>query len=199
MMNLQRLITLYGCLLFLAARASWADAPAWVPVRAQSSLAFSGVQQGERFTGQVRDFDARVDFQPGNPGSGRIEATMRTKSIDTRNSERDTALAGSDWFDYARFPLATFRATALHSTPAGFIGDAELTIKGHAKHIPFPFTWTTSGANAVLDAKVTLDRLDYALGAGEWSDESIVSRKVDVIVHLVLAPASAPATPPPRR
>jgi polyisoprenoid-binding protein YceI len=173
-----------------------ADPPAYVAVPGQSSLSFVGTQQGEKFTGVIKDYDARIAYAPDQLAAGRIDVTMRLKSIDTKSQERDSALAGADWFDYAHFPTATFHLAGLRAQPNGAVGDADLTIKGHAKRVAFPFTWKAAGANAVLDARVVLDRLDFGLGTGEWSDESVVGRKVEVVVHLVLAPA-APAVVPP--
>ena len=173
-----------------------AEPAAFVPVMAQSSLSFVGKQQGEKFTGALKDFDARIAYAPEQVSDTRIDVTVRMKALTTGNQERDTTLAGADWFDYQHFPTATFRASAFRAAPGGATGDAELTIKGHAKHIPFPFTWKASDTGATLDARVTLDRLDFGLGSGEWTDESIVEHKVEVIVHLVLVRAGPSAVPP---
>jgi polyisoprenoid-binding protein YceI len=35
---------------------------------------------------------------------------------------------------------------------------------------------------------VRLDRRDFGLGTGEWADESVVARPVEVNVHLTLRP-----------
>jgi polyisoprenoid-binding protein YceI len=185
-----------------AASAAWADAPAYSAVAAQSSVTFVGTQQGERFSGVIRDFDARVAYASDEISTSRMDVVIRLASLDTKNEERDQELAGADWFDVARYPTASFRVATIRMTPAGPVGDAELTIKGHTKQLAFPFTWTADGGSATLDARVTLDRLDFGLGAGEWADETIVAHKVEVIVHVRLAAAAregkpaAPATQP---
>jgi len=185
-----------------AAFAAQADAPAYSAVTTQSSLAFAGVQQGEPFSGVIRDFDAHIAYAPDQLSSSRIDVVIRMMSLDTKNEERDQELAGADWFDYARFPTASFRAARIRSTPTGPVADAELTIKGHTKRLAFPFIWKAEGSGATLDARVTLDRLDFGLGTGEWADESVVAHNVAVTVHLRLAasPAAAasvaPATKP---
>ena len=165
------------------------------PVQAGSSLQFQGTQQGEKFTGAIKQFDARINFDPGQLANSSFEVTMQLKSMDTRSTERDLAMQTSDWFDVSHYPIATFKTTSFRQTPQGVAADADLTIKGRSKHIIFPFVWQKTPAGATLDAKVPLDRLDFGLGAGEWSDESMVGHRVDVIVHLVLGPAVA--TPDP--
>ena len=174
-------------------RPAAAEPPVYVAVPTQSSLTFIGTQQGERFTGVIRDFDARVTFAPEQLATSRIDVTMRLKSMSTGNAERDAALGDPAWFDFAHAPTATFRSTAMRPSAGGATADADLVIKGRSKHLLFPFTFRASGATATLDARVTLDRLDFAVGGGEWADDSVVGRKCDVVVHLVLAPA-APST-----
>jgi polyisoprenoid-binding protein YceI len=164
-----------------------AAAPLYAVVPAQSSLSFVGTQQGEKFTGAVRDFDARIEYAADDLATSKLDVTIRVKSMDTKSPDRDQALATADWFDFAKFPTATFRTVAIRATPSGPVGDADLTIKGRTKRIAFPFVWKATGTGATLDARVTLDRLDFGLGAGDWADESMVGRKVDVVVHLALA------------
>ena len=189
----RRSLAALGLMTLLATSA--VAAPSYVVVPAQSSLSFVGTQQGEKFTGVIRDFDARVEYAAEDLATSKLDVTIRVKSMDTKSPDRDQALATADWFDFAKFPAATFRTVAIRATPAGPVGDADLTIKGHTKRIAFPFAWKAAGTGATLDARVTLDRLDFGLGAGDWADESTVGRKVEVVVHLTLA-AGATAAPP---
>lgn len=198
-MNVRRTRMLLIPVCLCTALVARADAPSFAPVPGQSSLSFGATQQGEKFTGGFRDFDAHVAYAPDQLAASHIDATIRMKSLDSKNQERDTALVGSDWFDVAKFPTATFRTTAIRATPTGAVGDADLTIKGKTKRIAFPFTWRADGGKVVLDARVTIDRVDFGIGTGDWADESIVGHKVDVVVHLVLAPAVAAPLPPPTR
>jgi polyisoprenoid-binding protein YceI len=194
-MNRHRPRALAALLLFAAATAG--AAPAYTVVPAQSSLSFIGTQQGEKFTGVIRDFDARISYAPTDLAGSRLDVAMRLKSIDSKSPDRDQAIATTDWFDVAKYPVATFRTLAIRATATGPVGEAELTIKGHTQHLAFPFAWKAAAdGGATLDARVTLDRLDFGLGTGEWADESMVGRKVEVVVHLVLAPVAAAPTPP---
>lgn len=172
-----------------------ADAPAYVPVAAQSSLSFVGTQQGEKFTGVFKQFDARISYAPDQLPTSRIDVTIQMKSLDSKAEDRDSALAGADWFDVAKYPTATFRAATIRMTAGGPVGDADLTIRGRTKRIAFPFTWKAEAGKVALDARVTLDRIDFGVGTGEWADESVAGHKVDVVVHLVLAAAPAAGTP----
>lgn len=161
-------------------------------VQSNSTLQFQGTQQGEKFNGAIKVFEARIAYDSADLVHASFDVTMQLKSIDSRNLERDQAMQTPDWFDTGRYPTAVFKTIAFRSTPQGAVADADLTIKGHTKRIAFPFQFQKTSAGATLDSRVTLDRLDFGLGAGEWADESMVGRRVDVIVHLNLIPQAVP-------
>jgi polyisoprenoid-binding protein YceI len=61
----------------VALAVSVADAaPVYPVVGAQSSLAFSGTQQGERFNGVFRAFDARIQYAPDDLAGSRFDVTI---------------------------------------------------------------------------------------------------------------------------
>jgi polyisoprenoid-binding protein YceI len=171
----------------LAGAAASAAPTTYAVDPAQSSLTFIATQQGEKFTGTIKSLRASVRYSPTELAASSLDVSMDLKSIDTRSGERDAALATAVWFDYAHTPIATFKSVGpLRQTRDGAVADADLVIKGRTKRITFPFRFAASGAMATLDARVTLDRLDFGLGAGEWADDSVIGHKVDVVVHLVL-------------
>lgn len=187
-------VTVAAAVATLWAAASAVAAPRFDVVPSQSSVTFVGSQQGEKFTGTIRSYDARIRFAADDLAGSSLDVTLQLASIDTNSPDRDQGIATADWFNVAEFPTATFRTVAIRSSPVGPVGEADLTIKGHVKRIPFPFTWKAGSASASLDARVTLDRLDFGLGAGDWADDSVVAHKVEVVVHLTLvAAATAPA------
>jgi len=168
-----------------------AAAPAWTADAAQSTLSFVGTQQGEKFTGVIKRYKPSIRYSATDLATSSLDVSIDLTSIDTKSPDRDQALATDAWFDYKRYATATFRSVgALKASAGGATADADLTIRGKTKRIAFPFRFTVTGNTATLDAKVTLDRLDYGLGAGEWADDSVIGHKVDVIVHLVLHPGA---------
>lgn len=179
-----RVIALPALLIF----ASWADAVDWKQ-QAGSSLRFSGTQQGEAFSGEFRNFESSIRFDPADPGSARFDVTIDVTSADTANSERDETMLGTEFFDISRFPKARFVTTQFRQiAPGAFEADATLTIRDKSVALKFPFNWSGDARSAELKAKVTLDRLAFDVGSGEWEDEESIGHKVDVLVHLKLAP-----------
>lgn len=166
----------------LATAANWKQQPG-------STLGFSGQQQGEAFDGQFRTFAAQIHFDPAAIADAHFDVSIDIASADTANSERDETMLGADFFDSAKFSKAHFVTSKFRQlSPGKFEADATLTIRDKTMPVKFPFTWSGDAKAAVLDAKVTLDRLAFGLGSGEWEDESSVGHKVEVIVHLKLAP-----------
>jgi polyisoprenoid-binding protein YceI len=73
-----------------------------------------------------------VLFDPKDiPGTLKVDATFKTASIDTRNSERDADLRSPQFLDVAKFPTMKFlskRVTA--AAPGHFAVAGDLTLRG---------------------------------------------------------------------
>ena len=173
-------------LLVLLAFATPPAFPAdYVAVPARSSLVFSGKQDGQPFEGRFRTFSAEVSVD-GAGAPARIAASIDVRSADTQNAERDQTLGTPEFFDTARFPAATFRATACRGAAPKFECDAELTIRDRTRPLRFPLTWTARGRGATLESTVVLQRLQFDVGTGDWADVSIIEDEVTVRVSLRL-------------
>ena len=165
----------------LAARDWQVDAGA-------SHLRFTATAQGESFQGEFKRYTPTVALDPGKPESVKIAAEVDVTSVDTRNKERDDALATAEFFGFDRFPKARFRTTSCKagSGAGAYDCEAELTIRDKTRKLRFPFTFGDSGGAATLKAEATLKRLDYDVGTGEWADTETVANEVKVSVELKL-------------
>lgn len=174
----------------LASAAKPASAVEWQLDKTRSKLTFSGTQQGEAFTGRFTQFTPRIVFAPAALGASQWVVSIDVKSNDSANQERDETMRTSDWFDVARYPVATFTANRFRAGPAAgqYVADGELTIKGRKVRVALPFRWTPSadGKSAALVGQVVLDRHAFALGTGDWTDDAWVGRNVTVGVQLAL-------------
>lgn len=64
----------------------------------------------------------------------------------------------------------------------------KLTIKGVSKYVTVPVSIVSSGgAYSVATGTLTIQRLDYKVGDGEWTDTSVVGNEVQVRFKLTLA------------
>ena len=155
-----------------------------------STLGFAATTQGERFEGRFARFDARIRFDPDALVESRFEVVIALTSVDTANSERDEALRGPDFFAVGAHPEAHYSATRFRAIDdGGFVAEGELRLNGRTQPVPLHFTWAVRGEGAVLEGRAELDRLDFGLGEGDWSDPDMIGHRVEVRTRLLLAPA----------
>lgn len=167
------------------------QAAEWTVVKDTSSVEFTGMQQGSKFTGVFEEFSANIRFDPSQPGKGRIEGSVVTNTVETRDHDRDTALVDTDWFNSSEYPKATFVAEEITKLDDGsYEAKGELTLKGTTNDETMSFTFERgSGNQATFNGEMQLNRFDYNVGEG-WNDTSWVGQNVVVNVSLNLRAGS---------
>jgi polyisoprenoid-binding protein YceI len=175
---------LFCSLALLLSAAAPLAAKTWTVDAKTSELKFTGTYQEEPFEGRF-PFSAQIQFDPGNLAQAKFDVRVDVNQVDSQNEERDAALSEPDWFNFAQFPTAQFTTKSFRETPSGYLADATLKIRNVSKPIQFPFTWSVKNGVATLKAKVTLNRLDFGLGAGEWEDPEVIGHDVVVEVKLI--------------
>lgn len=184
MMNIRvgALLTACAGLTFVGSAA----AAEWTVVDDSSAVRFSAVQQGTRFNGAFREFEANIDFDPANPAGGSIVGVVQTESVTTRDHDRDAALTDADWFNTREHPEARFESQSIEKTDDGFVANGELTLKGKTNPAQMQFTFDASSeSQAKFTGTMTINRFDYDVGQG-WNDTSWIGQDVDVTVELNL-------------
>ena len=181
--------------LFLAAAASVALAPAGAepasPTRLvadKSQIAFVSKQMGVPVEGTFKKFDAQVAFDPRKPEGGTVALQIDTASASLGVPMSDAELPKAPWFDAAHFPQAVFQSSAIKALGDGrFEMAGKLTIKNVSRQVTVPVTIATAGNLAVATGSFTIQRLDYKVGDGEWTDTSVVGNDVQVRFKFTLA------------
>lgn len=171
-----------------------ASAPAaaarWTVVPEKSRLSFTAVQAEAPFTGEFKRFVAKIAFDPDALDQSKAVVTVDLASAVTGASDRDEALPAAVWFNVAEHPKATFETTGFRSLGEGrYAADATLTIKGTTRDVTLPFTLTISGGTAHAEGSLTIDRLDFNVGTGDFSTGKWIDREVTVTVDLVATKA----------
>ena len=175
--------TVFVAALMLAASASAQQKL----VPAQSEINFSVKQMGVPLDGKFSKFDAQLAFDSQKPEAGKIAFSIDLGSAAVGDAETTRELKKPEWFNYAKFPTATFASTSIKSTGPGKLEVAgTLTIKGNAKPVVVPVTLTPGAAGlTTAQGSFNIKRVDFKIGEGDWSDVSIVAN--DVIVKFKLA------------
>ncbi len=136
-------------------------------------------------TGSFDQFDITAitgdDFS--NP---KFDVSIKTASINTKNSQRDNHLRADDFFDAEKHPAITFKNSSVEKTgDKTFSVTGNLTIKGITKEVTFNGTLngilkTDRGEKAGLKLTTTINRTDFKVGGGMGS----IGEDVMVVIHL---------------
>jgi polyisoprenoid-binding protein YceI len=138
--------------------------------------------------GTFKKFDAQVAFDPKKPEGGTVALQIDTASAGFGVPMSDAELPKQPWFDAAHFPQASFQSSAIKALGDGkFEMAGKLTIKGIAKYVTVPVSIAAAGGKeAVATGSFTIQRLDYKVGEGEWTDTSTVGNDVQVRFRFTL-------------
>lgn len=162
------------------------QAPAQTLVAGQSELSFVATQVGVPLNGRFKAFSVQSNFNPKAPAAGQIAFTVDLGSV-SMGAETDAELVKPEWFHTARFPKATFQSTAIRAMgPGKFEVTGKLSVKGIARELKVPVQLSQAQGLSTATGAFTLRRLDHQIGAGDWSDTSVVANDVQVKFKLVL-------------
>ena len=162
------------------------QAPAQALVAGQSELSFVATQVGVPLNGRFKAFSVQSNFNPKAPAAGQIAFTVDLGSV-SMGAETDAELVKPEWFHTARFPKATFQSTAIRAMgPGKFEVTGKLSVKGIARELKVPVQLSQAQGLSTATGAFTLRRLDHQIGAGDWSDTSVVANDVQVKFKLVL-------------
>ena len=122
----------------------------------------------------------------------KIDASIDMSAINTGNESRDRDLKGTEFFDVAKFPAATFKSTRVEPAGAGkfkLIGD--LTMRGVTKEVtltvegPSPVVKAQNGQKIGASATTTLNRRDFGLEYNNMVEAvPVVSDEVQVTIDI---------------
>ncbi|URK18343.1 YceI family protein [Thalassospira sp. GO-4] len=158
----------------------------WTVDASQSTIAFTGTQLGAGFDGVFEDFTATIAFSPDDLAGSSVEVLIDIASVDTQNSDRDSQIVSSDWFDAAQWPTAKFETKSFSEIePGRYQAVADLTIRDVTREVTLPFDLVITGDQAEAKGSVTIARTDFGVGQGQWADTSQVGD--DVTINITIA------------
>ena len=96
--------------------------------------------------GEFTKTSGSITFDPQNPTSSSVEATIDVSSIHTRDDQRDGHLKSADFLDVEKFPTITFKSTSVEPGGNGGKITGDLTIHG----VTHPITLEVEGPEPEL-------------------------------------------------
>jgi polyisoprenoid-binding protein YceI len=168
-----------------ASSAAFAADECYTADAANGTVTFRVLQAGAPYTGNFRRFEGVVCFAQGR--LTRIDATLDPASVDTGLPELDAGLKAVDFFDVREFPSVTFASTSVQPQ-----GDAQLTrgtleIKGNRREVEVPLRSQRQGDKMTISGSFTLDRLQYGIGMGDWTNTKWLGAEVRVDINATLS------------
>ncbi|MCK6417605.1 MAG: YceI family protein, partial [Alphaproteobacteria bacterium] len=172
----------------------------WFIVSDKSQINFTATQNGQAFTGTFPSLRGRIVFNPEKLADSLAEITIDINALKTGSAERDQQAKAEDWFDTARFPVATFKTTSFAPGAAddSYVAQGRLDLRGVSVPVTLPFTLEIDGNTeeriAYMTSHLTLNRQDFGIGQGQWADEKTIGHDVKIDVQ-VTATDRPPAQP----
>ncbi len=156
----------------------------------KSEIRFVSKQLGANVEGRFRKWKANVDLRPGDLPHSKADIEVDLGSIDLASEDSEDEVKRPRWFDVVRFPVAKFTSTGIRLVGADKYEIAgRLSLKGLTKNVVVPLALRKDAAgNNVAQGEFTLNRLDFKVGDGQWSDPEVVAPEVQVRVRMVLPP-----------
>ncbi|MEI9888328.1 MAG: YceI family protein [Rhizomicrobium sp.] len=182
--------TLLAACAALLLAATPAAAAKWNVDHGKSRLGFSVVWSGEALNAIFKTWKADIAFDPADLAHAHAVVTIDLGSEDSGSPDNDDGLKGAEGFSMQQFPAATFETTGFTAKGGNaYVATGRLSLHGIVKPVTLPFTLTLTGNTAHVVGKVTVSRLDFGLGTGEWAGETPVAHGVTITVDLTATKA----------
>ena len=147
----------------------------------KSRIVFVSKQMGVPVEGTFGKFAAQVAFDPRKPEGGAIALSIDVGSATLGVPQSDAEMPKPEWFHAAKFPQAQFKSSAIKSLGGGqFEVVGKLTLKGQAQDVAVPVTITQDAGLSIATGSLTIQRLAFKVGDGDWTDTSMVANDVQV-------------------
>lgn len=177
--------------------------PAWNIDTAHSSADFTiKHMMFAKVRGSIPNVSGTVNFDPANPGSSSVEATLEVASIVTGAEDRDNHLRSGDFFDVENYPTITFKSTKVEAksdTQATVTGD--LTIRDVTKVVVLDVEFLGTGSNpwgvdvAGFTASTKINREDFGLTWNQALEQGgvLVGKEAQIVLDIQANPVTEEA------
>ena len=154
----------------------------WQIVPVESSLSFTGTQNGAPVSGHFQSFSGKINFDPNQLDKSNVQIFIDMGSIFTPYGQVADTLKTSDWFNIKAFPQAIFKATQFTKlTDNNYQANGTLTLRDKTLPLTIIFTLQEyTNKKAKVQGSTSLHRTLFGIGQGDWANTMIVKDKVDI-------------------
>jgi len=172
----------------LLAASAWLSASAEECYRADDhngSVSFEVKQAGAPFRGKFRRFSGEVCLLEGR--AARIDVWLDPATVEAGLPEIDAALKDRDFFAVDRYPRIVYTSQSVEARGSTQLAHGVLEIKGKRHDLDLSFSLQREGVNPIVSGTLTLNRLEYGIGIGEWSNTKWLGGEVNVQFRATLS------------
>ncbi len=130
---------------------------------ARSQIRFHAVSRLMNADGTFHRVSGEFRVEAGRPETASGRVSVEVASIDTGIRMRDNHLRSAEFFDAARFPEATFVASAVRREGERLVVRGELTIRGVTRPVSVPVTVTPAAGTIRVVGQLTVNRRDFGV------------------------------------
>lgn len=182
----EKIIVRWIMLIMIAASsAAFAAEECYTAGAADGEVTFRVLQRGAPYTGNFLRFEGELCFAQGH--LTRINATLDPSSVDTGLPELDAGLKGPDFFDVREFPRVTFASTSVQPQGDAQLARGTLEIKGNRREVEVLLHSQQQGDKRSISGSFTLDRLQYGIGMGDWTNTKWLGAEVRLNIKATLS------------
>lgn len=151
-----------------------------------SEIVFVSRQMGVPVEGRFTQFSLPgFAFDPKKPEAAKVRLDINLASASMGAADVEAELAKPEWFDSKRQPNASFTAQSVKALGGGrFELTGPFQLKGQTQPLTVQLALSQAAGSSTSTTTATgqfvLKRNDWKIGAGEWSDTSIVANEVTV-------------------
>lgn len=144
-------------------------------------------------TGVFHDFDVTLTADKPDFSDAKVEATIKTSSIDTGNPNRDKHLRSDDFLNADKFPEIRFKSTGIEKTADDeYKIRGDLTIRDSTRSVVLDtkFKGTINGmggtVTSAFKATTTIDRFAYGVHWDRMTEAGGLVAGKDVEITLLM-------------
>src|SRR4029077_17725905 len=128
--------------------------------------------------GRFPDVDGTISYDEADLTNSSVTAIIKTASIDTGNSDRDSDLRGANFFDANKYPTIRFQSRSIQRQGNDYVMTGTLTIRDVTRDVVIPLVWRQHktpdpGQNTRIgfEGRLMLQRKDYTvIGPTFWNN-----------------------------
>ncbi|KAF1697201.1 polyisoprenoid-binding protein [Pseudoxanthomonas jiangsuensis] len=119
------------------------------------------------------DVDGTLVYDAANVGASSVQVTLPLSGLEAFSAKFNEHLRAADFFDAAKYPVATFKSTKVEAAGEGKLRvTGDLTIKDVTKPVVLDVTLNKAADHPMLktaaigfDATATISRTEFGVGA----------------------------------